>query len=152
MNFIEYVKQVWKNGPSGSTPWSAARLNHIEDGIKSNNDMISELNSNMVIKQDIRQGGTAFKIKFSGYVSSRTPFAMLIPCGQNSIYAPIMIAANDAANQDISTSRLYISENNVGIVVGESGSLNIPTDIGGKWGIFRLFIFDNSVSAKAIYD
>ena len=47
MNFIEYVKQIWKNGPSGSTPWSAARLNHIEDGIKNNNSMISELNSNI---------------------------------------------------------------------------------------------------------
>lgn len=47
MNFIEYVKQIWKNGPSGSTPWSAARLNHIEDGIKNNNSMISELNNNI---------------------------------------------------------------------------------------------------------
>ena len=44
MNFIEYVKQIWKNGPGGGTPWSAARLNHMEDGIKNNNSMISELN------------------------------------------------------------------------------------------------------------
>lgn len=43
MNFIEYVKQLWKNGPGGGTPWSAARLNHMEDGIKNNNSMISEL-------------------------------------------------------------------------------------------------------------
>lgn len=46
MNFIEYVKQIWKNGPGGGTPWSAARLNHMEDGIKNNNSMISELNNN----------------------------------------------------------------------------------------------------------
>lgn len=52
MNFIEYVKQIWKNGPSGSTPWSAARLNHIEDGIKNNNSMISELNSNLYAIND----------------------------------------------------------------------------------------------------
>ena len=50
MNFIEYVKQIWKNGPSGGTPWSATRLNHMEDGIKANNDMISELNSNIVVE------------------------------------------------------------------------------------------------------
>ena len=50
MNFIEYVKQLWKNGPSGGTPWSAARLNHMEEGIKANNDMISELNSNLTTK------------------------------------------------------------------------------------------------------
>lgn len=47
MNFIEYVKQIWKNGPGGGTPWSAARLNHMEDGIKNNNSMISELNNNI---------------------------------------------------------------------------------------------------------
>lgn len=47
MNFIEYVKQLWKNGPNGGTPWSASRLNHMEEGIKANNEMISELNSNI---------------------------------------------------------------------------------------------------------
>jgi hypothetical protein len=47
MNFIEYVKQLWKNGPNGGTPWSASRLNHMEEGIKANNEMISELNSNL---------------------------------------------------------------------------------------------------------
>lgn len=50
MNFIEYVKQLWKNGPGGGTPWSAARLNHMEDGIKNNNSMISELNNNKECK------------------------------------------------------------------------------------------------------
>lgn len=49
MNFIQYVKQVWKAGTSGGTPLSPDRLNHIEDGIKNNNSMISELNSNMTI-------------------------------------------------------------------------------------------------------
>lgn len=47
MNFIQYIKQAWKNGPSGGTPWSAARLNHMEDGIANNNSMISELNNNI---------------------------------------------------------------------------------------------------------
>lgn len=47
MNFIQYVKQVWKAGTSGGTPLSPDRLNHIEDGIKNNNSMISELNNNI---------------------------------------------------------------------------------------------------------
>lgn len=47
MNFIQYIKQAWKAGTSGGTPLSPDRLNHMEDGIKSNNDMISELNSNI---------------------------------------------------------------------------------------------------------
>lgn len=46
MNFIQYIKQAWKAGTSGGTPISPDRLNHMEDGIKNNNDMISELNNN----------------------------------------------------------------------------------------------------------
>lgn len=47
MNFIQYIKQAWKAGTSGGTPLSPDRLNHMEDGIKNNNDMISELNNNI---------------------------------------------------------------------------------------------------------
>lgn len=47
MNFIQYIKQAWKAGTSGGTPLSPDRLNHMEDGIKNNNDMISELNNNL---------------------------------------------------------------------------------------------------------
>lgn len=47
MNFIQYIKQAWKAGTSGGTPFSPDRFNHIEDGIKNNNDMISELNNNI---------------------------------------------------------------------------------------------------------
>lgn len=31
---MAYVKQTWVNGPSGNTPLSADRLNHMEDGIE----------------------------------------------------------------------------------------------------------------------
>lgn len=48
MNFIQYVKQVWKAKPIGGTPFSPDRLNHMEDGIKNNNNMISELNNNNI--------------------------------------------------------------------------------------------------------
>lgn len=47
MNFIQYIKQAWKAGTSGGTPLSPDRLNHMEDGIKNNNNMISELNNNL---------------------------------------------------------------------------------------------------------
>lgn len=41
--FIAYVKQLWKNKPDTSTPLSAARLGHMEDGIKGNSDAIEKL-------------------------------------------------------------------------------------------------------------
>ena len=45
MNFIQYIKQAWKAGTSGGTPLSPDRLNHMEDGIKNNNDMIGNMGS-----------------------------------------------------------------------------------------------------------
>lgn len=41
--FVEYVKQAWKNKPDTSTPVSAERLNHIEEGIKANSDALAAL-------------------------------------------------------------------------------------------------------------
>lgn len=42
-NFVAYVKQMWKNKPDTSTPLSADRLLHIEDGIKGNSDAIKAI-------------------------------------------------------------------------------------------------------------
>lgn len=41
--FVAYVKQAWKNKPDTSTPLSAARLTHLEDGIKGNSDAIDKI-------------------------------------------------------------------------------------------------------------
>ena len=41
--FTAYVKQLWKNKPDTSTPLSADRLLHIEDGIKGNSDAIAKI-------------------------------------------------------------------------------------------------------------
>lgn len=40
--FVEYVKQVWKNKPNVSSPLNADRLNHMEDGIENNSKKIKE--------------------------------------------------------------------------------------------------------------
>lgn len=42
-NFIEYVKQNWQNRPATATPITAERLEHIENGIKSNSDALKEI-------------------------------------------------------------------------------------------------------------
>ena len=42
-NFVAYVKQAWKNKPDTSTPLSAERLTHQEEGVKGNSDAIQEL-------------------------------------------------------------------------------------------------------------
>lgn len=40
--FVEYVKQVWKNKPNASSPLNADRLNHMEAGIENNSKKIKE--------------------------------------------------------------------------------------------------------------
>lgn len=47
-NFVAYVKQAWKNKPDTSTPLSAERLTHQEEGIKGNSDAIQELAADVV--------------------------------------------------------------------------------------------------------
>ena len=42
-NFIEYVKQNWQNIPATATPITAERLEHIENGIKSNSNALAEM-------------------------------------------------------------------------------------------------------------
>ena len=38
--FVEYVKQTWKNKPNVSSPLNADRLNHMEAGIENNSKKI----------------------------------------------------------------------------------------------------------------
>lgn len=42
-SFAAYVKQIWKNKPDTSTPVSAERLNHMEEGIKEISDALAAL-------------------------------------------------------------------------------------------------------------
>ena len=49
--FIAYAIQAWKNKPDTSTPLSAARLAHIEAGIKANSDAITKLAAAVINQQ-----------------------------------------------------------------------------------------------------
>ncbi|WP_455438013.1 hypothetical protein [Hungatella hathewayi] len=49
--FIAYVIQTWKNKPDTSTPLSAARLAHIEAGIKANSDAIAKIAAAVINQQ-----------------------------------------------------------------------------------------------------
>ena len=40
--FVEYVKQAWKNKPNVSSPLNADRMNHMEAGIENNSKKIKE--------------------------------------------------------------------------------------------------------------
>lgn len=80
--FNNYNRVNWKNGPSGGTPWSAANLNIMDAGIKTNNDMIkgliddvTQLNNN---KFNIYR--TTITTDINGSVSATIP-SFKIDCG-----------------------------------------------------------------------
>lgn len=49
--FVAYVKQAWKNKPDTSTPLSAARLTHVEEGVKANSDAIAKIAAAVINQQ-----------------------------------------------------------------------------------------------------
>ena len=49
--FVAYVKQAWKNKPDTSTPLSAARLTHVEEGVKANSDAIAKIAASVINQQ-----------------------------------------------------------------------------------------------------
>ena len=126
MNFIEYVKQLWKNGPSGGTPWSAARLNHMEDGIKANNDMISELNSNIATAVPATyDDGSSFQKDFlninlsNKYGALNLACYFKIPSGSSSQYKNLPSSA--WMNTDVYGLRkvFFFEKNIVGVEIIE---------------------------------
>lgn len=126
MNFIEYVKQLWKNGPGGGTPWSASRLNHMEDGIKNNNSMISELNNNLTtIVPSTYDDGSIFQKDFlnvnlsNKYNSLNLSHYFKIPLGTSSQYKNLPSSA--WTNTDVYGLKnvFFFEKNIVGIEVIE---------------------------------
>lgn len=84
MNFIQYIKRAWKAGTSGGTPLSPDGLNHMEDGIKNNNDMISELNNNIIETLDNHSIGSGASINMdSELFSSHKPLYIHAISAQN---------------------------------------------------------------------
>lgn len=47
---MSYTKQTWADGPGGGTPVSAARLQHIEDGIAATDNPVFGLSGTLVVK------------------------------------------------------------------------------------------------------
>lgn len=72
--FLSYSRVNWQQSPSKSTPLSAANLNIMDAGIKNNNDMISnirdeitQLNSNIDVKNSFCKNIASINGTFEGY-------------------------------------------------------------------------------------
>lgn len=67
---MAYSKQTWSNLPSKTTPINATRLNHMEDGIESAN--------NLVTTSQQGQMSAADKVKLNALEQAEVSGTMLI--------------------------------------------------------------------------
>lgn len=95
--FVEYVKQVWKNKPNVSSPLNADRLNHMEAGIENNSKKIKETVT--VVNENTEKTDAALAIagKPDEYSTSKT-YAVGDKCiYKNALYkCTIAISAAEA--------------------------------------------------------
>lgn len=89
--FIEYAKQNWFNKPSKTTPITAERLNHIEEGIATNNKLLKEL-----IEATTQLNSDKVTLQTGSYGSSVPDSVKIEKAGVYLVYA-CGIAGSDSA-------------------------------------------------------
>ena len=67
---MAYSKQTWSNLPSKTTPINATRLNHMEDGIESANNLATTSQQGQMSAQD--------KVKLNALEQAEVSGTMLI--------------------------------------------------------------------------
>lgn len=67
---MAYTKQTWTNLPSKTTPINATRLNHMEDGIESANNLVTTSQQGQMSAQD--------KVKLNALEQAEVSGTMLI--------------------------------------------------------------------------
>lgn len=86
--FAAYVKQLWKNKPDTSTPLSAERLLHIEEGIKGNSDAI-EANAAAVVSQIVNDPDKIASMAALYALSQKIGDTSKLPSGAADVVAAI---------------------------------------------------------------
>lgn len=118
--------------------------------ITKNKKDIVELNSNKALEINsvyISQLNVERKLQFSGTAArARTVAALLLICGQSEAAQPICIAFSKV---DVSTSKVLISSNAVGVTGGNGGVITIPR-FAEDWGIYRIVFFDKGLSVNVV--
>lgn len=132
--FVEYVKQAWKNKPNVSSPLNADRLNHMEAGIENNSKKIKETVT--VVNELTEKSKKAIIIK---PVTSETNFE---------------VGANSALQYDTDATLFPTIEgytrigfigartnNEVGIIIYDNGWMSNPQNMNKTFTITLTWIF-----------
>lgn len=115
--FVEYVKQAWKNKPNVSSPLNADRLNHMEAGIENNSKKIKET---VTAVNELTEKVLTFKASCS---VSEKKLTVSIPLGGKSgllivqgnhllqSFTVLVLVCYNAKLLDWSNANLYVGSN-----------------------------------------
>lgn len=102
--FVEYVKQVWKNKPNISSPLNADRLNHMEAGIENNSKKIKET---VTAVNELTEKIIYRDISFTGSVAGNDDKGLV--CDIPADYNPLSVVCISDTNMELSNNGFLTS-------------------------------------------
>lgn len=119
---MSYTKQTWSDTASSGTPITAARMNHMEDGIKAANDAWDSVSHRSDKGWQIERIGNWCALATT--VTLRTGQATNIECITATVQLPVSLASY-AVTATLSTASLpssYVGYFDVSILVASKSS------------------------------
>lgn len=143
-NFAAYVKQAWKNKPDTSTPLSAERLRHIEDGIKGNSDAIEAIAAavvNQIVNDPDKIASMAALYAVNQKVSAldgKVGDTAQLPDGATDV-----VTAIAKQNSDLNGFHVYANISDLGLSNGVTVNDILSKMPEPSMGFF--YVFDNNI-------
>ena len=141
-NFVAYVKQAWKNKPDTSTPLSAERLTHQEEGIKGNSDAIQELAA-AVVSQIVNDPNKIASMAALYAANQKIGDTSKLPAGTTDVASAIA-----QLYSNLNGFHVYASISDLGLSNGVTVNDILSKMPEPSMGFF--YVFDNNISKLPI--
>ena len=148
-NFAAYIAQLWRNKPDTSTPLSAERLRHIEDGIKGNSDAIEAIAAavvNQIVNDPDKIASMAALYAVNQKVSAldrKVGDTAQLPDGATDV-----VTAITKQNSDLNGFHVYANISDLGLSNGVTVNDILSKMPEPSMGFF--YVFDNNISKLPI--
>ena len=143
-NFAAYIAQLWRNKPDTSTPLSAERLRHIEDGIKGNSDAIEAIAAavvNQIVNDPDKIASMAALYAVNQKVSAldgKVGDTAQLPDGATDV-----VTAIAKQNSDLNGFHVYANISDLGLSNGVTVNDILSKMPGSSMGFF--YVIDNNI-------
>lgn len=127
-NFVAYVKQAWKNKPDTSTPLSAPRLLHMEDGIKMTSDAIEKI-AEAVVSQIVNDPNKIASMAALYAVNQKIGDVANLPNSAADVVTAITQQNNNYNTLSQNLSKKLLSEQ-ISLITSDGNSVTVNFDNG----------------------